>query len=83
MILIMVLQGEGGKEKDGEKSGGEKKKDKSKKAGLPTSIVSTPLLLPECIGKRVCHPGRHYWKYCIGALSLNQVTATHLKIGHL
>ena len=28
------------------------------------------------------HPGGHYWNYYPGALSLSQVTATHLKIGH-
>ena len=28
------------------------------------------------------HPGGHYWNYYPGALSLSQVTANHLKIGH-
>ena len=32
---------------------------------------------------RACHPGGHYWDYYLGALSLNQDSATHLKIGHL
>ena len=30
-----------------------------------------------------CHPGSHYWDYYPHALSLGQVTATHLKIGYL
>ena len=29
-----------------------------------------------------CHPSDHYWDYYPGALSVSQVTATHLKIGH-
>ena len=31
---------------------------------------------------RACHPGGHYCDYYPGALSLSEVTATHLKIGH-
>ena len=30
----------------------------------------------------VCHPGGHCWDYRPGALSLGEVTATYLKIGH-
>ena len=29
-----------------------------------------------------CHPGGHYWSYYPGALSLNQVTVTHLESRH-
>ena len=30
-----------------------------------------------------CHPGDQYWDHYPGTLSCNQVTTTHLKIGHL
>ena len=32
---------------------------------------------------RACHPGGGYWNYCLGALSLSQVTEILLKNGHM
>ena len=37
----------------------------------------------ETRGTRACLSGGHYWDFCHGALSLNQVTATNMEIGHL
>ena len=34
----------------------------------------------EVLADRVYNPGGHYWNYSSGALSLSQITATHLKI---
>ena len=36
----------------------------------------------EVLADRVYNPGGHYWNYSSSALSLSQITATHLKIGH-
>ena len=44
-------------------------------------IVSVFCYIPNLINK-ACHPGGHNWDYYPGVLSLSQVIATHMKIGH-
>ena len=41
------------------------------------------LLQVLCWFKSVCHHGDHYWDFCPGGLSLNQISVTHLMVGHL